>query len=283
MTSFLPSPDEDQKRYNLQNNVPAPITESLGMNDPSIEYEFGVPIPGRILPEPEWARTAVKRLPGPAPLDWPAIFGRNAPVVLDLGCGNGRFTLLSAVDRPDFDHFAIDVLPVVIRYATRRANQRGLHNVRFAVKDAETFLRDYVGASGIAEVHLYHPQPYHDHRRSHRRVVTPRMLAGVHRALVPGGLFVVQTDNPDYWAYMNRVLPCFFEFREHPQPWPDAPEGRTRREILARQHGLAIFRGVAVRRDDLGPDAAIALAGSLPLPTFHSRGPWYDLDRRERE
>src|SRR6516164_3273989 len=105
-----------------------------------IEHEFGVPIPGRILPEDQWARTAIKHLPPPGHLDFAAIFGRPAPVVLELGCGNGRYTLLSALARPGHDHFASDILPAVIRYATRRANQRGLHNVRFAVKDAQTFL-----------------------------------------------------------------------------------------------------------------------------------------------
>src|SRR5271168_4538211 len=109
-----------------------------------IEEEVGVPIPGEILPEALWAKTALKRLPPSGPLDWPAIFGRVAPVVLELGCGNGRYTLQSGVARPERDHFATDILPVVIRYATRRANQRGLHNVRFAVKDAETFVGEYV-------------------------------------------------------------------------------------------------------------------------------------------
>jgi tRNA (guanine-N7-)-methyltransferase len=246
-----------------------------------IESELGVPIPGRILPESQWARTAVKRLPEDGPLDWTAVFGRTAPIVLDLGCGNGRFTLLSALNRPDVDHFAIDILPVVIRYATRRANQRGLHNARFAVKDAETFLRQYVGTSTVAEIHLYHPQPYHDQRRAHRRVVTPRLLADVHRALIPGGLFVVQTDHPDYWTYMTRVLPSLFEFRAHREPWPDAPQGRTRREILARQRGLTVFRGQAIRRDDLNPEKVATLAESLPMPTFRSRGPWSELDRWE--
>src|SRR3954464_3469987 len=147
-----------------------------------IEEEFGVPIPGRILPEAEWARTGIKRLPPPGPLDWAAIFGRVAPVVLELGCGNGRYTLLSALNRPEVDHFATDLLPVVIRYATRRANQRGLRNVRFAVRDAETFMAEYVPEGSVAEVHLYHPQPYHDPRQAHRRLVTPRFLADVHRA-----------------------------------------------------------------------------------------------------
>lgn len=253
------------------------------MADASIEYELGVPIPGRILPPDRWARTAVKRLPESGPLDWPTIFGRSAPVVLDLGCGNGRSTLLSATGRPDHDHFAIDILPVVIRYATRRANQRGLHNVRFAVKDAETFLERYAPSSSVAEIHLYHPQPYHDPRRSHRRVLTPHFLSDVHRVLAPGGRFFVQTDNPDYWSYMTRVLPEFFEWREHPGPWPDAPEGRTRREILARGRGLRIFRGEARRRDDLTSDAIADLVARLPLPRFRSRGPWTDLDRLEQE
>jgi tRNA (guanine-N7-)-methyltransferase len=247
-----------------------------------IEHEFGVAIPGRILPESERARTAIKRLPPPGPLDWAAIFGRRASLVLDLGCGNGRFTLGSALARPDLDHFAIDKLPVVIRYATRRANQRGLHNVRFAVKDAETFLAAYVAPSSVAEIHIYHPQPYHDPRQAHLRLLTPRFLSDVHRGLEPGGRFVVQTDNPDYWKYATAVVPLFFDFHEHPGPWPDAPEGRSRREILARSRSLRIFRGEGRRRDEVTRESALALAETLPAPSFRSRGPWCELDAWEQ-
>jgi len=246
-----------------------------------VESEFGVPIPGTVLPEPLWARTAIKRLPPPGPLDFAAIFGRAAPLVVELGCGNGRFTLQSALRRPDYDHFASDLLPVVVRYATRRANQRGLTNARFAVRDAQSIVTSYLGEGRAAEVHLYHPQPYHDPMRAHLRLVTPRFLAEVHRSLAPGGLFVIQTDNPDYWDYFRRVVPAFFDFRPRPDPWPEAPEGRSRREILARSRGLKIFRGVGLRRDDIAPVAALALAVALPPPRFVSRGPWCDLDDRE--
>src|SRR4051812_15093938 len=189
------------------------------MADPGeIETEFGVPIPGRILPESQWAKTAIKRLPPEGPMDWEAVYGRKAPVVLELGCGNGRYTLMSAIARPEADHVAVDVLPVVIRYATRRANQRGLSNTRFVVKDAQTFVAAYVPDTSVHEVHLYHPQPFHDPRRAHLRLVTPWFLAHVHRALKTGGLFVIQTDNPDYWAYIGNVMPVFFDFHEHHGP-----------------------------------------------------------------
>ena len=117
---------------------------------PVIETEFGVPIPGEILPEAQWTRTAIKKLPPPGFLDFMAIFGRNAPLVVELGCGNGRFSLQSSLARPDHDHFASDILPVVIRYATRRGNQRGLTNVRFAVRDAETVVGRYLAPASAS-------------------------------------------------------------------------------------------------------------------------------------
>src|SRR5262249_49878671 len=127
-----------------------------------LEREFGVPIAGEILDPSRWTRRALKRLRAEGPLDWEALFGRQAPRVLDLGCGNGRFLIGSAVWRPDHDHLGLDVLPVVIRYATRRANQRGLSNIRFAVGHAADFLERLVEPGRIRAIHCYHPQPYYD-------------------------------------------------------------------------------------------------------------------------
>jgi len=167
-----------------------------------VEYELGVPIRGRFFPRDRWVRTAIKRLPAEGPLDWQTIFGRSSPVVLDLGCGNGRFCAGQRVgparDRP----LGLDILPVVIRYATRRANQRGLGNVRFAVCGGLEFLEKYVAAGTIAEIHLYHPQPYGDAQKIGRRLITPAFLALVHRSLAREGLLVLQTDNPAYWRYL---------------------------------------------------------------------------------
>ena len=83
---------------------------------------------------------------------------------------------------------------------------------------------------------------------------------------------MIQTDNPDYWAYFTRALPVFFHFEEQEGPWPDAPEGRSRREILSRSRNLRIFRGVGRRRDEVTRGEALSLAEALPPPTPRSRG-----------
>jgi tRNA (guanine-N7-)-methyltransferase len=230
--------------------------------------DYGVPIPGRALPTDQWARTALKRLPPPGFLDWAAIFGRKAPVVLDLGCGNGRFVISSALARPAYDHLGIEILPVVIRYATRRANQRGLANVRLAVIGAYEFLAQYAAPASIAEIHLYHPQPYRDSEKQHRRLLTPEFLALVHRSLEANGVVVLQTDNKAYWQYLRQVAPLFFDFQELKGRWTDAPQGRTRREIYSRRKGLPIFRGEGRLKPELTAESLQLIVQSAPRPNF---------------
>jgi tRNA (guanine-N7-)-methyltransferase len=243
-----------------------------------VEREFGVAFPGRIVEQSRWTQTALKAMPE-ALLDWKVLFGREAPVVLDVGCGNGRFLIGSALTRSDHDHLGVDVLPVVIRYARKRGNQRGLANIRFAVLGGRELLEKHAPPHSVAEIHCYHPQPYYDPAKVHLRLITPSFIALVHRALVPGGLLVVQTDNPGYWRYIKEVVPFFFDFHERIGRWPDAPKGRTRREIVAIRKKLPVFRGHGAAKRDLDDDEALRWAESLPPPTFDADRRLRDLDR----
>jgi tRNA (guanine-N7-)-methyltransferase len=246
-----------------------------------IEREFGVPFAGTILEPSKWSQTALKKMPEEGKLSWAELFGRAAPVVLDLGCGNGRFLIGSATARLDHDHLGIDTLPVVIRYARKRGNQRGLTNLRFAVGGGYELLDRWIEPGSVAEIHCYHPQPYYDPGQAHRRLITPAFLTLVHRSLVPCGLFVVQTDNPGYWKYIRQIVPVFFDFHERIGRWPDAPRGRTRREIIAMKKRLPIFRGSGTATRDLTPDNALRLAESLPAPIFDADRRLRDLDQLE--
>ena len=252
--------------------MPAPPRHSADedADDGSSESDFGIPIPGAILPPEQWAATAIKKLPPPGPLDFAAIFGRTAPLVLDLGCGNGRFLLSSSLARPEMDHLGIDILPLVIRYATRRANQRGLSNARLAVIGAFELLELYITPGTVQEIHLYHPQPYKDAQKAYRRLVTPEFLALVRRALVPGGLFVIQTDNKAYGAYIRQMAPLLFDFHELKHPWPEAPAGRTRREIYARRKGMPIFRAEATPKANLTAAEIAQIIQTQPPPRFNA-------------
>ncbi|MEY3174240.1 MAG: tRNA ((7)-)-methyltransferase [Planctomycetota bacterium] len=245
-----------------------------------VEFEFNVPIPGVILPQEQWARTALKHVPQ-GHLDWKTIFGREAPVILDIGCGNGRSLLHLATTHPEYNGLGIDVLPVVIRYATRRANQRGLLHTRWAVIGGRELLALHTPENSVSEIHCYHPQPWYRRDQITLRLITPEFLLLAHRALRPGGKLVLQTDHPGYWKYMLRILPVFFQWNEIHTPWPHAPKGITRREIIARQRGLPIFRGEGTARPDLDPVEAVKLAEALPLPIFNADRRLLELDRLE--
>ena len=247
---------------------------------PLREREFGVPIAGEILPAEQWCDTSLKALPGPD--GWSATFGRSAPLVVDLGCGNGRFLLGSAVWRPECDHLGIDNLPLAIRYAVRRGNQRGLTNLRFAVADARRLLPGAFPSGGVAEFHCYHPQPYYDPALRGQRLLQPAFLAALHEALAPGGSFFVQTDQGAYWRYLLKVLPAFFDFAERHAPWPDAPKGRTRREILALKRGFPVYRGIGIAKP-LAADERRAVAATLPPADFDADPALRELDDLEAE
>jgi tRNA (guanine-N7-)-methyltransferase len=257
---------DHQKKMNFTSSQPADTSE--------LELELGVPIPGRILPVEQWAKTGIKRLPEQGPIVWRDWFGRQAPVVLDIGCGNGRFVISSAVRRPEVDHLGIDILPVVIRYATRRGNQRGLSNARFAVCDGQNFLSRYVAPASLDEIHIYHPQPYHDHRGSRElRLLQPEFLGLLHRSLAAGGQLYLQSDNRPYWQYIRQVVSAVFEWHEQEGGWPEDPHGRSRRELQAVQQGLPIFRGYATKRKEYSEQQVGQLLASLPRPDFSSKKP----------
>ncbi len=258
-----------QRRSRPQHDSGEPQQANSPISPPgTIEEELGVPIPGEILAPERWASTALKRLPENEPLDFQQLFGRAAPVALDIGCGNGRFVISSAVRRPDWDHVAIDILPLVIRYATRRANHRGLSNCRFAACDGARFLSDLCLPGSLAEIHIYHPQPYADSEKQHRRMLTPQFMLLVHRALRPGGKLFLQTDNPAYWEYFRQIVSATMRWHDQQGAWPEDPYGRSRREFLATEKGLTIYRGWAERRDELDDAALEALVATLPQPTF---------------
>lgn len=228
------------------------------------EFEFGVPFPGRVMPHEQWSSTGYRD--NGLPFDWERVFGRSSARVVDLGCGNGRYLIGSGLSRPDLDHLGIDLVQRAIDFAAHRSNKRGLRNVRFVTGDAVLWLFARFPENSVDEIHVYHPQPYYEAAEVSRRMLTPEFLDRAWRVLRANGLLVVQTDNKAYWKYLLGAVPGHFNPEIVAGPWPEAPQGRTRREIQARRKGLVVWRMVAHRRD-------VPSAVPIPPPNFDANRP----------
>ena len=141
-----------------------------------------------------------------------------------------------------------------------------MKNVRFVTGDANPWLYERLVPDSVDEIHIYHPQPYYEVADISKRLLTPEYLGRLWEVLRPGGRLVLQTDNKSYWSYLLQAVKKHFEPSVRPGPWPDAPRGRTRREILARMKGLAVWRMEAKRRD-------APRAGEIARPDFDANRP----------
>ena len=126
------------------------------------DHDRAAPYPGRKLERELWTRTRTGLGERGQKFDWRAVFGRDARHVVDLGCGNGRWLIHSALERRDVDHLGVELVPPAVRLASLRAGQRGLTNLKLAWGDAVEFILERAEAASLDEVHLYHPQPYFD-------------------------------------------------------------------------------------------------------------------------
>ncbi len=230
------------------------------------ESDFGVPLPGGVLASDRW--TVPQLRDDGRPFDWGRCFGREAPRVLDLGCGDGRYLIGSSLARPDRDHLGIEwIEPMVVR-AAQRAGRRGLTNVRFVAGDAVAWLSDRLVPDSVDEIHVYHPQPYDDPAVVRLGILSPAFFERAWIVCRRGGILVLQTDHSGYGKHLLEAARNHFDVEEIAGPWPDSPLGRTRREILARRKKLPILRMLARRRDE---------------PRAHEPPrPWFDTPRRKR-
>jgi len=187
---------------------------------------------------------------------------------LTLAAATGRFLIGSAVWRTDRDHIGIDVLPLIIRYATRRANQRGLTNIRFAVVDGCGLVQHYRAPHSVSEIHMLSSAAASTTRAtcigdSSRRRFWLFCIA----ASCPADVFS-SNRQPRLLALHPRIVPVFFDLHERIGNWPDAPKGRTRREIIALRRGLPVcFAGQERPKLALRVrEEALRLAQELPPP-----------------
>jgi tRNA (guanine-N7-)-methyltransferase len=155
-----------------------------------------------------------------APLDLEAIYGRSAPIEVDLGCGDGSFLVEIAAANPARDFLGIERLFGRARSARRKITQRELTNARVLRVETSYAVRQVLPADSVALFHLMFPDPWPKRRHWRRRVVTEDFLAAVHRALAPRGLLRIATDQIDYFREIERLAGQSTQFVISSDPEP---------------------------------------------------------------
>ncbi|WP_433874819.1 tRNA (guanosine(46)-N7)-methyltransferase TrmB [Sinomonas atrocyanea] len=145
--------------------------------------------------------------------DAAAEFGREAPLVVEIGSGLGEAVVAAAEANPDRNFLAVEVYRPGLANTLLRIAQRGLTNVRVAQANAPEVLGSMLPAGSVAELWVFFPDPWHKAKHHKRRMVKDSFAELAARALAPGGLWRLATDWSSYAQQMRDVVAASPDFR----------------------------------------------------------------------
>jgi tRNA (guanine-N7-)-methyltransferase len=137
--------------------------------------------------------------------DPPAWFGRDAPLILEIGSGMGESTAALAAAEPEIDHLAVEVFEPGIAALLMRAEAAQLTNLVVLRGDAVALLAERVPHASLAGIRIFFPDPWPKRRHHKRRLVQPAFVALAAARLRPGGTLHMATDWADYAEQMRAV------------------------------------------------------------------------------
>jgi tRNA (guanine-N7-)-methyltransferase len=184
-----------------------------------------------------------------APLDTAALYGRRAPLVLEIGSGMGEATLAMAGADPGRDYLAVEVHTPGVANLLAMIEQRGLSNVRVGLGDALELVRHMLPPASLDAVHAFFPDPWPKARHHKRRLIQPSHVALLRSRLAPGGVFRCATDWVEYAEAMLETLAADPELVNEHDGYAPRPAERpvTKFEQRALDAGREI-RDLAFRR-----------------------------------
>ncbi|OYO01637.1 tRNA (guanosine(46)-N7)-methyltransferase TrmB [Enemella evansiae] len=141
-----------------------------------------------------------------AVVGWPAVFGRRAELVVEIGSGTGDSLVAMAGAAPDRDHVAFEVFRPALASTMIKLQQAGIENVRLVDANGVEGLNRLFGTGSVTELWTFFPDPWHKSRHHKRRLVSTEFADLVADRLVPGGLWRIATDWADYAEHCREVL-----------------------------------------------------------------------------
>lgn len=135
-------------------------------------------------------------------IDMAEVFGRSAPVVLEIGFGMGKSLVEMAAAEQDKNFIGVEVHGPGVGACLLSAEEQSVKNLRVYEHDAVEVLADCIPDESLDRVQLYFPDPWHKKRHHKRRIVQPEFIEAIRKKLKPGGLFHMATDWEHYAEHM---------------------------------------------------------------------------------
>lgn len=182
----------------------------------------------------------------PQPWNAEALFGRTAPLEVEVGSGKGLFLQNASQANPEHDFLGVEVAYKYARFIAARLAKRSIPNAVAVHGDGLRLFREMLPEASVAAVHVYFPDPWWKARHHKRRVMTEAFLADIVRTLKPDGRLHFWTDVKEYFdstlELIARVTPLHgpIEVPEH-RPEHDL-DYRTHFERRMRLHGEPVYR-----------------------------------------
>jgi tRNA (guanine-N7-)-methyltransferase len=175
-----------------------------------------------------------------AGLDLVQLFGRSAPLHVDLGCGDGSFLCEMAQQFPKRNFLGIERLTKRVEKVRRKAEK--IENVRVLRADTLFAVRYLLPKNSVETFYLLFPDPWPKRRHQFRRTFTRDFLDAVADALEKHGVLRVATDQLDYFHQIERVSRAHRQFQVLPRSPDDAVLPVTKFEKKFRDQGAPIYR-----------------------------------------
>ncbi len=181
---------------------------------------------------------------GDGPIDFQTLFGRDAPITLEIGFGDGTTLAQMAEHMSTCDFVGIEVHRPGIGRLLRTIEEKALSNVRVLEGDAVEVLRRHIPNASLDRVLLLFPDPWPKKRHHKRRIVQTGFVKLLAHKLKPGALLLMVTDWEDYAEHMVTIMQQSSAFKPlppdaHPLVTPqERPSTKFERRGLRLGHGI---------------------------------------------
>ncbi|MGP2483517.1 tRNA (guanosine(46)-N7)-methyltransferase TrmB [Pantoea eucalypti] len=180
----------------------------------------------------------------PEPVDLPALFGREAPVTLEIGFGMGASLVTMAQNTPHQNFLGIEVHAPGVGACLASAKEANVQNLRVMCHDAVEVLEKMIPDNSLRMVQLFFPDPWHKARHNKRRIVQVPFAELVMRKLKLGGVFHMATDWEAYAEHMLEVMNSISGYRNQSEQHNYVPRPETRPLTKFEQRGQRLGHGV---------------------------------------